>query len=267
MVWHMTKHSHLMSINSWVRAWLRAGILRRTITTLAVIWVLMNVAVGLLFLWLATAETSFLAPTPDLNLFGLLFLLTVLAALVVPLVVFGETLIDWMRTRTEIGTLMSAPDVALATRGEYIGGHPELPHGRFVYLTLGGSLQNPQVTVLLPRYAGKAPYVFSIPVLDLQKATERVKATGTDVSVGGSLADVQYRTKLIGQQTFLNLKYSGEAGREHIVEFGNFFLGDGEVQNWRNHIVCIQAEAETGKKPFGKWKTLPAEQEAEAETD
>jgi hypothetical protein len=38
--------------------------------------------------------------------------------------------------------------------------------------------------------------------------------------------------------------------------------GSAKVQNWRNFVVCIQAEADMGKSPYGPWKSLPKGQQA-----
>jgi len=41
------------------------------------------------------------------------------------------------------------------------------------------------------------------------------------------------------------------------VETGSFLRGNDEVQKWKNYLTCTQAEADTGKKPYGNWKSLP----------
>ena len=102
-------------------------------------------------------------------------------------------------------------------------------------------------------------YAFSMPVVDIEKTKERLGEAEEQVTTTVMVADVTLETKFIGPRAVLNVEYIGQKGRRHQVEFGHFFLGDGEVQNWRNYIVCIQAQAETGQRPFGPWKTLPAE--------
>jgi hypothetical protein len=138
-----------------------------------------------------------------------------------------------------------------------------LPHGRFVYLNLSGTRENPQLRVVLPQPAGQQALIFALPLLDVQEASERRELANADLAMGqamaNSLADVRFRSKGWGQQAFLNVAYTGPAGRKHVVEFGNFLLGDEEIQNWRNYIVCSQAEADTGEKPYGPWISLPKE--------
>jgi hypothetical protein len=58
-----------------------------------------------------------------------------------------DTIADSIGTRTELYTLMSGQDAALATRGEYRGGHPFLPRARFVYLVLCGTLEQPELRI------------------------------------------------------------------------------------------------------------------------
>ncbi len=41
-------------------------------------------------------------------------------------------------------------DVIMATRCEYQGGHPQLPHGRFAYLLLEGTREDPNITIGFP---------------------------------------------------------------------------------------------------------------------
>ena len=53
---------------------------------------------------------------------------------------------------------------------------------------------------------------------------------------------------------------ASQAGRKQVVAITRFLFGNGEVQAWHNYISCIQAEADTGKPPYGPWKSLPAGQ-------
>src|SRR5258708_291600 len=77
--------------------------------------------------------------------------------------------VDARVTSGQIKTLMTRKDVVLATRAEYIGGHPRLPHGRFAYLTLAGSRENPALTLLFPGEDPKYDELFEVPLLDIDK--------------------------------------------------------------------------------------------------
>ena len=170
----------------------------------------------------------------------------------------ADSIMDRKITRDDIKALMSYRNTVLATRGEYIGGHPELPHGRFVYLTLGGVMENPQLNIVLPQAEGRPDDIFTMPILDLQKTTQQVGKTGDEATVNVTLASVTFRAKFLGEQATLNTEYIGQAGRKQVVEITRFLFGNSEIQTWRNYIVCIQAEADTGKPPYGPWKSLPA---------
>ena len=258
MVWYFTKRNHQLSIHPWVRAWLGAGPIKKILIVLVIMALLAAIWGAVQALILATTRGGgWLTPSRPSpftwlgKLVGMLLFLPPLAWIV-------DGVVDWRDTRNDIAKMMSSPDVVLATRGEYIGGHPRLPHGRFVYLTLAGTLENPQLNIVLPQPEGKPDEVFSMPVLEVEKTKERVleaeeEATGTIM-----LANVTFETQFIGQRSRLSVEYVGKAGRRHQVELGNFLFGDGEVQNWRNYIVCIQAEADTGEKPYGPWKSLPS---------
>jgi hypothetical protein len=262
MIWHLTKSDHNLSISPWVRNWLRAGRVRRSVTTLAVlavlglIWLAMQMMISLssvnAVVMLRQASTRNYRTISEWAVAGM-WIFVLFTTL--------ERLVDWWATRSELARMMSSPDVILATRGEYIGGHPMLPHGRFVYLTLSGTLQSPQLNIVLPPPYGKAAEVFSMPVLDVERTKERIGDPEEELVTTVMLASTRFETQYIGQRSFLNVEYIGDAGRRYQVEFGHFLFGDVEVQNWRNYILCIQAQAETGQKPYGPWKTLPAEKQ------
>jgi hypothetical protein len=118
-------------------------------------------------------------------------------------------------------------------------------------------MDNPQLTIGLPQPEGGADKEFTMPVLDVEKANERLGEAEEEATVSVMLANVTYERQFIGQRSILSVEYIGDAGRRHQVELGHFFWGDAEVQNWRNHIVCIQHQAETGERPYGPWKSLP----------
>ncbi len=171
----------------------------------------------------------------------------------------GDTVIDNFHTGGDVRRLTSRDDVVLATRAEYVGGHPELPHGRFALVTIEGSRENPMLCVLFP--SGQDEYdTFEIPILDLGKTkpqTEKEQSfTGTILA---TLSERPGRF-LSGERVTLNVEYQGPGGRKHNVELTSFFHGNDEIRNWRNYLVCAQAEADTGVTPYGPWKSLkPAE--------
>ena len=267
MIWYLTKTKHELSIQPWVRRWLRAGPVGKILKTL-VAMALLGAIGGVLWVMamVATPNTGWMEPR-RVNFFSVLF--SVLAGLValltqVPLLfLIVDSIMDRKRTRGDIRRLMRSPDVVLATRGEYIGGHPMLPHGRFVYLTLGGTLENPLLNIILPKTKGMADEVFSMPVLDVEKSREGVGEAAEETTATVVLANITFEAQLMGRRSLLDVEYIGNTGRRYQVELGHFFLGDGEVQNWRNFMVCIQAEAETGQSPHEPWETLPSGQPTE----
>jgi len=264
MIWVLTKTNHKLSIHPWVRIWLRAGPIGKIGITLMVMVLLVGVwGVAQVLVTATTPQSGWLGPqrpSPLAWLGGLAGTLIFLPPLF--LVVDGVT--DWVATRGDIEKMMVSADVVLATRGEYIGGHPMLPHGRFVYLTLAGTVESPLLIIVLPQPGGRAAKVFSMPVLDVEKTKDQLGEAGEEATVAVMLANVTFEAQFIGQRSLLNVEYIGKKGRRHQVQLGHFFWGDGEVQNWRNYIVCIQAQAETGERPYGPWKTLPSGQRTRA---
>jgi hypothetical protein len=178
---------------------------------------------------------------------------------VVPwLVWIVDLILDRFHTQGDLQKLMSRDDVVLATRAEYVGGHPQLPHGRFAYLTLSGDQDNPHLTIDFPGQDG-ADALFDIPLLDINKTDPK---SASEVSMTGAiLASLTERPgrMFAGERVTLNVDYQGPSGRKHKVELTSFFHGNDEIRNWRNYLVCAQAEADTGIQPFGPWKSLPAE--------
>jgi hypothetical protein len=175
-----------------------------------------------------------------------------------------DAMVDHFHTNGYIAKLTSSDDVALATRAEYVGGHPQLPHGRFAYLTLDGSQENPTLTLIFPELGETQDFenFFEIPLLDINKTDPKSES---ELSLTGAvLASLTERPgrMFAGERVTLNIDYQGPGGRKHKVELTSFFHGNDEIRNWRNYLVCAQAEADTGIKPFGPWKSLqPAPQE------
>jgi hypothetical protein len=167
--------------------------------------------------------------------------------------------IDARVTSGELKKLMTREDVVLATRAEYIGGHPRLPHGRFAYLTLAGSRENPALTLLFPGGEPKYDELFEVPLLDIDK--HDAKAEEAESPAAELLASLSEKPgKMFAEERVtLNVRYQGLAGRKHIVELSSFYHGGDEVRNWRNYLVCAQAQADTGIEPRQPWKSLEPE--------
>jgi hypothetical protein len=238
MIWWFTARSHEASISPWVRNWIRSSMINRlfALAPLAISW------------WIAWAFIAALAKSS--GLFGFM-----------AIVPFGfwlfDGFIDARVTSGEIKKLMTRDDVVLATRTEYIGGHPRLPHGRFAYLTLAGSRENPSLTLLFP---GNEPTthdeLFEVPLLDIDKHDP--KTEDGESPAAELLASLSEKPgKMFAEErVILNVRYQGLAGRKHIVELSSFYHGGDEVRNWRNYLVCAQAEADTGITPRQPWKSL-----------
>jgi len=165
-----------------------------------------------------------------------------------------DTIVDLIVTRIQTNILTRKENIVLATRAEYIGGYPKLPHSRFVYIFLEGTRENPIVSILLPGLKGAR---FSIPVIDMTKATglesDKYGSGGLAIFLT-SVSSTVWR----GRRIHFNIEYT-ERGRKQTVELGSFLRGNEEIHNWKNFLVCTQAEADTGEKPFGHWKSLPQE--------
>ena len=247
MVWWFTSTRHDLAIKAWTRTWLRASLPDRFIQTLFM---------GLPW-WMFWAGVSLITQSEG------------------PLLIFGpvpwlfwiaDAVTDHFHTNGDLTNLMTQDDVVLATRAEYVGGHPELPHGRFAYLVLRGDRQNPMLTLSFPGQNDHEDS-FDIPLLDIAKTTP---ASETEESLAGQLlASLSEKPgkMFASERVTLNVDYQGAGGRKHNVELTSFFQGNDEIRNWRNYLVCAQAEADTGVTPFGPWKSLreaEAQQEEEA---
>jgi hypothetical protein len=225
-------------------------------------------------------------------------LISVTARSGTPIVLFGglpwlllllDTLTDHFHTKGDVEKLVSQDDVALATRAEYLGGHPQLPHGRFAYLTLRGSREDPTLTLVFPSQrpegvrAGLAAAPvngnvglgdddrFDIPLLDIATLDARAEQEGslTQALVEPMLAQLKYRGGSLfrGERVTMSVAYQGPGGRRHSVELTSFLRGNDEIHNWRNYLICAQAEADTGTVPYGPWKSLRAGPEEVASDD
>ena len=164
-----------------------------------------------------------------------------------------------LNTRRDLANIAFRNDVILATRGEYIGGHPSLPHARFLYLIISGTQKNPYLGILLP---GFQPIEYKIPLVDITSAKSSIDdkfgkpASFLNLSLTSITPSVWK-----GNRSVINIEYAS-SGRKYIVELGSFIRGNDEVQMWKNYLTCAQAESDTNEKPFGQWKSLPAEVKA-----
>ena len=245
MVWWFTSTSHESAIAPLVRTWIRASIVDR----------------------------FFLTFVYSIPWWGFWFVFSVVFRTTSPIVLMGwapwlfwivDAIVDHYHTNGDLKNMMSRQDTVLATRAEYVGGHPELPHGRFAYLALKGSRQNPNLTLTFPTQDGKA-FLFDIPLLDISETKPQADhdESLTQQILEPILASLSYRPGPLfkGERVTLNVGYQGPAGRKHTVEFTSFFRGNDEIRDWRNYLVCAQAEADTGVKPFGPWKSLKTERQ------
>jgi hypothetical protein len=245
MVWWFTSTRHESAITPLVRTWIRASFFDRFFLTFIY-------GVPWWGFWLVVSAIS-----RDTNLIGLMGWVPWLFWIV-------DAIVDHYHTNGDIKNLMSRDDVVLATRAEYVGGHPRLPHGRFAYLALKGSRQNPNLALTFPTQDGKGQS-FDIPLLDISETepeTEHEESL-TQQILEPLLTSLSYRPGHLfkDERVTLNVGYQGLAGRKHTVEFTSFFRGNDEIRDWRNYLVCAQAEADTGITPFGPWKSLKAEPE------
>jgi len=240
MVWWLTARNHAASISGWVRGYLRASGVDKFLFLLpvAAVW-----SFGWLLLALIAGEGNFMG----------FAMISLFVAWVV------DAIVDKRFTTGEISRLMTRDDVVLATRAEYIGGHPRLPHGRFVYLTISGTRENPILTILFPGNKLVAEETFEIPLLDLDKMDE--KSETAESLTGSILASISEKPgkMLSGERVTLSVRYQGPGGRKHLVELSSFYHGNDEVRNWRNYLVCTQAQADTGIEPRQPWKSLQPE--------
>ncbi len=245
MLWTLTKANHELSCQFLVRWWLRQGLIRRLVV--GVLVTILYAVFSLAFINATTPRSGFFttgsSPWTFLGyLTPIIFLLFIL-----------DTVWDWIATHAELSQLAGRTDVVLATRGEYRGGHPKLPRARFVYLTLGGSLEAPILSLMLPT-TSSLPVILPVPVMDVARTRSL-------------LTHVLSHSSVLGKEPIFEIEYAGDAGRKQRVELGHFFHGADEVYLWRNFLVCMQAEADTGEVPYGKWKSLPqGEPQIPAET-
>jgi hypothetical protein len=243
MVWLFTSTRHEQSIGSFARRWIAGSMLDRwlIVTAPGVFWFMF---------WFYLAIGATVASGDDGG-----FVLILIGMLPWGLWVL-DAVVDHFHVNADMERLKASDDVILATRCEYVGGHPLLPHGRFCYLLLSGTREDPVLTVVFPAPPDGIQDSFVIPVLDLKKTKpEKGASESTAAELAGSV-NQSLGKFLTNEKLTLLVDYDGHSGRKHKVEFTNFFHGNNEIRNWRNYLVCAQAEADTGVKPYGPWKSL-----------
>jgi len=242
MVWLLTKASHSASIGGWARQWLSGSATDRLIqiSVPGVFWAVVWGALA----FSGDSDTLFYTVGLAPWYFWVL-----------------DAVVDHLHTNGELSKLMSREDVVLATRAEYVGGHPLLPHGRFAYIMIRGSQQNPLLSIHFPSVQGDGEN-FDVPLLDFEKTEPKSEREQSLTETLLASLDERAGGLFKSERVTLNVDYHGLGGRKHRVELTSFFRGNDEIRNWRNYLVCAQAEADTGVKPFGPWKSLkPAPEE------
>ena len=248
MIWMWFGSNHSMAMSSWMRAWLRGPFTDRFFLLFFGPW---GSGWSLFFFLIAASSSSsgmfFVALLP----WGFLVV---------------DSIIDGRHVRAELNRLMEDEHIILATRAEYVGGHPQLPHGRFVYLVIEGHRENPNITILLPLGAGDYER-FPMPLLDFVDSEQRTEKTQS--ITGTILATLSERPSrlFLDDRVVLNVKYTDVGGRKQNVEMTSFFHGSGEVRDWRNYLICAQAEADTGVEVYGPWKSLGIGEEGSDEEE
>ena len=281
MLWTLTKWNHRLSTTRLVRWWLRMTVIDRFILVIVCNFLFLVYSFFAFILWLmnyggralasaAASDSLFGAVLGDSIPVGLSFVLgllnfvsgvAVFFEVIFLIVVFGLSVFfivdlvwDFLGTRKDLANIASKKDVILATRGEYVGGHPTLPHARFVYLVISGTQKSPYVGIILP---GFEPVVYKIPLTDITDTKSRIdEKFGKPASIFNFSLTSITPSMWKGSRSSINIEYS-LTGRKYLVEIGSFIRGNDEVQLWKNYLTCARAEADTGKKPYGQWKSLP----------
>jgi hypothetical protein len=254
MIWRRTATNHFAAISSFSRTWLAWGFLDRLIPVTLLGWLWSAV-------WFAMGVVS-----QDV---GVIMLIVLFICPIPWLLLVVDAWLDKNQVQNDI-TAFARDGAILATRCEYLGGHPQLPHGRFAYLLLEGTRQNPSLALVFPTRLstgttepaareGSPDERYILPVLDVgkmktEKGSSDSPAADIATSIGKGAGQVLRPEKL----NFI-VNYDGEGGRQHKVEFTNFFHGNNEIRNWQNYIVCAQAQADSGIEPHAPWINLPDE--------
>lgn len=282
MLWSLTKWNHKLSSNRLVRWWLRMTVLDRFIMVITVNIIHVIASFFAFSFWLVNflahmlvegavsgplsnylgeevvSGGSFILGFMNFNSAIIIFFEVIFTLAVWAFSIFFviDIIWDFIITRRDLRNFTAKNNVILATRGEYVGGHPILPHARFVYLVISGTQQSPYVGIILP---GFEPVIYKIPLIDITDTK-----SGIDEKFGKPASIFNFSLTSItpsmwkGSRSSINIEYA-LTGRKYVVEIGSFIRGNDEVQMWKNYLTCAGAEADTGKKPYGHWKSLPEE--------
>ena len=256
MVWWFSSTRHGLAIRSWVRQWVGGTMLDR--------WLQISVPGFVWFAFWFYLALALYSGAGENGSGGIFFFLII--ATIPWWLWLADMVVDHFHVQADLQKYTSADDVIMATRCEYEGGHPQLPHGRFAYLLLEGTREDPNITIGFPAPPGQTPDHFSMPLLDYagSKQESRQHESPMGDAVANMLGEMTQNASLKEaagkflrpERVTLTVLYQGAAGRKHEVELTNFFHGNGEIRNWRNYLICAQAEADTGIVPFGPWKSL-----------
>jgi len=279
MLWSLTKWNQKLSSNRLVRWWLRMTVLDRFIMVITVNIVYVIASFFAFSFWLVNflahmlvegavsgplsnylgeevvSGGSFILGFMNFNSAIIIFFEVIFSIAVWAFTIFFviDIIWDFIVTRNDLRNLTAKNNIILATRGEYVGGYPQLPHSRFVYLIISGTQKNPYLGIMLPSLQKKE---FQVPLLDVTGAKSGIddkfgKPGIFNISSTGITPSIWK-----GYRSILNVEYTS-AGRKYQVELGSFLRGNDEVQQWKNFLTCTQSEADTGKVPYGQWKSLP----------
>jgi len=279
MLWSLTKWNHKLSTTRLARWWLRMTVLDRFILVVVSNFLFLVYSFFAFILWMINYGSRAMLEAASSDFFGLfsssdipaglsfvlgllnfvswvavLFEFVLLIAVFALSVFFIIDLVwDFLGTRRDLMNIASREDVILSTRGEYMGGHPSLPHARFVYLIISGTKKEPYVGIIFPSFQ---PTEYKIPLTDITGTRSGIdERYGSPSIFNFSLTSIT-PSLWKGSRTSFNIEYS-LSGRKYSVELGSFIRGNDEVQKWKNYLTCARAEADTGKKPYGRWKSLP----------
>lgn len=237
MIWTFTRRAYWVSTSRLVRWWLRMTTFDKFIITIGIVILALLASV---FVFLSRFSNWLAGNLPKVALAFLIFFVV-------------DLIWDFFVTQGDLKAMEDREDVLLATRCEYIGGHPELPLGRFVYLTLGGTKTNPILSVIFYSFEGIKFDINLIDITDTKSAIDDKfgKPGFFNISMTSITPSIWK-----GYRSTLNIEYT-KAGRKYKAEFSSFLGGNDAVQMWKNYITCMMAEADTGVKPYGDWKSLP----------
>lgn len=288
MLWLITMWSHNLSITRFVKWWLRMSFLDKVLFLILINIILFIISMFTVWLWsiasfiilfvyflVGVASSRAFESIEGLSnffsdftsgggfgffifvsvVFGIILLFYLFIGSISIPVLLTDTIVDIIVTRVHTRRMSRKESTALATRTEYIGGHPKLPHSRFVYILLEGTRKDPLISLYLP---GQSGVKFSIPVIDMVK-TEGKETDKYEASAGlGIFLTTVSPSVWRGRRIHFNIDYVNK-GRIQTVELGPFLRGNEEIHSWKNFLVCMQSEADTGEAPYGPWKSLPAE--------